>query len=75
MRPDPGVVKQWFAGAVVPEDVLASYISILRSDHNWRLTDMSGATVRTLRLLYFPAGVPFDVVLERTADGWLPRVS
>jgi hypothetical protein len=44
-------------------------------DLNWRLTDTSDEVVRTMRLLYFPDGVPFDVVLDRISGGWCTRVT
>ena len=73
MRPTLADVKRWFAAAIIPDETLASYVSILRTDPNWRITEMGGGAVRTLRLLYFPDGVPFDIVLERTAEGWRQR--
>lgn len=74
MRPSPVDVKGWFDTEIVGDGQLASYLSLLNDDPNWRVTDMAGESVRTLRLLYFPDGVPFDVVLDRTAGGWRPRV-
>lgn len=75
MRPSLAAVHRWFAADVISDDTLAAYLSVLRADPNWRMTDMGGGAVRTLRLLYYPDGLPFDVVLDRTTDGWLPRVS
>ena len=54
---------------------LAAYLSVLRDDPNWRLIDTSDEAVGTIRLLYYPDGVPFDVVLDRIAGGWRPRLS
>lgn len=75
MRPSRTTVKEWFVATLVPEDTLAFYISALRTDPNWHITDIGGTSVRTLRLVYSPTGALVDVVLRRTLDGWRPRLS
>jgi hypothetical protein len=73
MRPSLADVQQWFHVDVLSDGQLGSYLSVLRDDPNWRVTDMNDDPVRTLRLLYYPDGVPFDVVLDRIKGGWRPR--
>ncbi len=75
MRPDLADVRQWLSAPVISDGQLASYLSVLRDDPNWRVTDTSDESVRTVRLLYYPDGVPFDVVLDRVAGGWCPRLT
>jgi hypothetical protein len=75
MRPSPADVRQWFTAEVVSDGQLASYLSVLRDDPNWRVVAMAGDAVRTLRLLYYPDGAPLDVVLDRVKGGWRPRVA
>jgi hypothetical protein len=75
MRPSPADVQQWLTAEVVSDGQLAAYLSVLRDDPNWRFTDTSDESVRTLRLMYYPDGVPADVVLDRIAGGWRPRAA
>ena len=66
VRPNPADVRHWLSAEVLSDGQLASYLSVLRDDPNWRVTEMGGDAVRTLRLTYFPDGVPFDVPFEVT---------
>jgi hypothetical protein len=74
MRNSPGAVRQWFAVGVIRDRQLATYLAVLRADPNWGVADLGGDAVRTLRLVQFFEGTPFDVVLERATGGWRPRV-
>lgn len=73
MRPDLADVRHWFRAEVISDGQLASYLSVLRADANWRLTDTGDDFARTLRLLYYPDGEPFEVVLDRVKGGWRPH--
>jgi hypothetical protein len=73
MRPDLADVQHWFRVEVVSDGQLAAYLSVLRDDPNWRVTETGNDLVRMLRLLYCPDGEPFEVVLDRVKGGWRPR--
>ncbi len=73
MRPSPADVRHWFTAGVIIDSQLASYLTVLDDDPNWYVLDLTSGSARTLSLLYYPDGVPFDVVLDRIAGGWRPR--
>jgi hypothetical protein len=74
MRPSVTDVRQWFSAGAITDSLLASYLSVLENDPNWSVFDRSSGMVRSLSLLYYPTGAHLDVVLERIAGGWRPRV-
>jgi len=74
MRPSLADVRHWFSTEVISDGQLASYLTVLADDPNWHVFDVADGAVRTLSLLYYPDGGAVDVVLDRIAGGWRPRI-
>ncbi len=64
MRPSPRDVRRWFAPRVTAA-MVATHLTILHADPNWRVRYTRGAALHTFRLLYSPTGESIEIVVLR----------